>query len=158
MAGAGDHSCTLAINPLHRLLGSPKEINLWLGQWEAKGWDNQQYSLRKSGQVQRLLALPAGARGSSHCLSRPGSECPDTPCNQQAQALATDPSVDRGDLVHRKSGHCSAWVGWHSARDARLPLQYSNLVNAVTADPMCPKQYPWQWPKVSGAIHWSSQL
>ena len=42
-------------------------------------------------------------------------------------------SVDTADWVYRKSGCCSAWVGWHIAKDARLPLKYSDLVNAVAA-------------------------
>lgn len=71
------------------------------------------------------------------------------PGNQEADvlALATDPSVDTAD-----------WVEWHIAKDAVLPLKYSELINAVTACPMCSKQCPRQLPKESGAIHWSPQL
>lgn len=43
------------------------------------------------------------------------------------------------------------------AKDVRLPLKYRNLVNAITADPMCSKQHPRRLPKMSGP-HKSSRL
>lgn len=49
----------------------------------------------------------------------------------QVQALATDPSVDTVDWVHRKNGHPNALIRWLIAKDAELPLRYSDLVNAV---------------------------
>lgn len=39
----------------------------------------------------------------------------------QVQSLATDPSLNTTDWVHRKSIHCSAWVVWHTAKDSKCP-------------------------------------
>lgn len=39
----------------------------------------------------------------------------------QVQSLATDPSLNTTDWVHRKSIHCSAWVGWYAAKDFECP-------------------------------------
>ena len=60
--------------------------------------------------------------------------------------------------MYKKGSHHSAWVGQHVAKDAKLPLKYSDLVNAVTACPVCSTQCPRQLSKGSGAIHWSSQV
>lgn len=49
-------------------------------------------------------------------------------------------------------------MGWHTAKDAVLPLKYIGLINAVMACPMCSKQGPRPQPKESRAVHWSSQL
>ena len=46
----------------------------------------------------------------------------------------------------------------HIAKDAVLPLKYSNLINAWTPCPVCSKQGPRQLLKETGATHWSSQL
>lgn len=46
-------------------------------------------------------------------------------------ALATDPLVDTADWVSWKSGPGSAQIGWCIAKEAGLPLTYSDLVNAV---------------------------
>ena len=48
-------------------------------------------------------------------------------------------------------------MGWRIAKNTQLPLKYSDVVNAVTAWPMCSKQCPKQQPKESGGIHRSSQ-
>ena len=56
-----------------------------------------------------------------------------TPDNQEAEALVIHPAIDRVDWVHRKSGHYSAPVRWHIARDAGLPLKYTDLINVVTS-------------------------
>lgn len=74
------------------------------------------------------------------------------------QALATDPSVDTADWMHRKNGHCSTWMEWYITKDSRLPWEYNKLVNAVIACHLCSKQHPRQLLKESGVIHWSSQL
>ena len=66
--------------------------------------------------------------------------------NQEADALAgvpalaTGPSVDTVDWVHRKSGHHSAQGAWHIAQDARLLTKYSDLANAITACRVCSKR------------------
>lgn len=69
---------------------------------------------------------------------------PLTPCvNQEAdalaqvQTLAIDTLVDIADWLHRKSGHHSTQVEWHVAKDAGLPLKYSDLVNSITACHVC---------------------
>lgn len=78
--------------------------------------------------------------------------------SQEGDALAVDSLVREADLVHRKSGLCCIQVGWHTVKDARFPLKYSNVVNGVIACHVCSKQRPRQQPKESGAIHQSSQL
>ena len=70
--------------------------------------------LQELGAVLTVLHVPA-----RKALTPPG--------NQEAGAVAevstldTDPSVDIGDWVHRKSGHCCPQVGRHTAKDAGLP-------------------------------------
>lgn len=59
--------------------------------------------------------------------------------------------------MSRKSGHCSAQVGWLIARDAILLLKYSDLVNVITICHMCAKQHSRQLLRESGVIHQSSQ-
>lgn len=65
-----------------------------------------------------------------------GHKALDTHNNQEVGALAweqtltTVPSGDTTDWVP-KSGHPCAWVGWCIAKDAELPLKYSDLVNAI---------------------------
>ena len=77
-------------------------------------------------------------------------------CPNSIQALETDPSVDIAHWV--KSGlHC-AQGGWHVAKVARLPLKYSDLVNAVVVNTVCSKQCPMQLPKKSRVIHQNSKL
>ena len=90
-----------------------------------------------------------------NALKPPGNQETDAPT--QLQAPATDPSEGTADWVCRKSGHLCPQTGWRIAKDARLPLKYSDLVNAVTVRPVCSKQCPRQLPKESEAIHWSSQ-
>ena len=51
--------------------------------------------------------------------------------------LATDLPVGTADCVQRKTSHHSAQVGWHIAKDAGLPLTYSDLVNVVILHPVC---------------------
>lgn len=46
----------------------------------------------------------------------------------QVPALATNSSAGTSDGMRRKSG---TWVGWLTTKDARLPLKYSILDNAV---------------------------
>lgn len=46
--------------------------------------------------------------------------------------------------MHRKSGHRGTQVGWHIAKDAGLPLKYSDLVTVAMAWPVCSKQHPRQ--------------
>ena len=51
------------------------------------------------------------------------------------------------------SPHTDPLVGatlWHIARNAKFPLKYSDLVNAVTTCPVCSKQSSRQLPKTSG--------
>lgn len=43
------------------------------------------------------------------------------------------------DWAHRRSCHCLAQVRWRIVRDAGIPLTYYDLVNAVTACPVCSK-------------------
>lgn len=78
------------------------------------------------------MGVPARAFGSP--VSRVPAHKTLTPSgNQKADVLAqvhtltTDPSVDI-DLVHRKSDHCCTQVGWHIAKDAGLPLKYSDTL------------------------------
>ena len=86
----------------------------------------------------------------------------DTPGNQEADALAqvrapaSEPSGDTADGLQRKSGHRSARVQWCIVKDARLPLNYCDSLNSVTACPVCSKQ-PKAPAKGVRAIHGSSQ-
>ena len=89
-------------------------------------------------------------------LTLPGNQEPDALA--WVWALATGPSADTTDWVHRKNSCHSACVEWHIAKDARSPLKYSDLVNAAIACPLYSKQCPRQLPRESGAIHWHSQL
>lgn len=103
-----------------------------------------------SQDIWRHLGSPARAWVHAYCLPDPSSQGTDTPCNQEADALAqvcdlaTDPSVDTTDWVHRKSHYHSIQVERYIAKDAGLPLKCSDLVNAVTACPVCSKQCPRQ--------------
>ena len=53
-------------------------------------------------------------------------------------------------------GHHNVHIKWHFIKDAGSVLKYSDLVNAITACPVYSKPCPWQMPKESGAIPWSS--
>lgn len=68
------------------------------------------------------------------------------------------PSVDTTDWMHGRKGHRHAWVRWHIAKDVLLPLKYSNLVNTVTACPMCSKDCPRHLPKEYRATCQQSQM
>lgn len=71
--------------------------------------------------------------------------------------LVTDISVVTGDWTQRKRCHHSAYVRWHIAEDARLPLKHNELVNILTEWLVCSKQHSTQVSKESRAMHWSSQ-
>lgn len=70
----------------------------------------RELALMGSRYLEGYLGLPTRARGSPRCFPCPSSEGPDTPCNQEAdalatvQALATDLSVDTANRVHRMCG------------------------------------------------------
>lgn len=52
----------------------------------------------------------------------------------------TDPLIDIADWVHRKNGYHR----WNDIlpRMLDLPLKYSDLVNVVTASPICSEKCP----------------
>lgn len=76
----------------------------------------------------------------------------------QIWTLAIELSVDITDWIHGEDGHHSTQMGWHIAKDAELTWKYSDLVNAITACPVCFKQYSRHLPKASEATHWCFQL
>ena len=59
------------------------------------------------------------------------------PGKQEAYVLAqiwifkTDPSVDTADWICRKKGYHSTQMGWHIAKDVKLPFIYSELINTI---------------------------
>lgn len=77
-----------------------------------------------------------------------------------AQVSGTEPQHltfrQTANWVYRKHAHRGTRVDGHTAKEARPPLKYSDLVNSVTC-PVCSKSRPRQLPKVFGAVLLSSQ-
>lgn len=105
-------------------------------------------SIAHPGAVLTVLHVPA-----HEALTSPGS--------QEGEALAVvpapdiDPSVDTADGVLRRRDHMAPG-GMVYCQGCRIALKYSDLLQAVTACPVCSEQLPVQLPKKSGAIHRSS--
>ena len=120
--------------------------------WLCKVWLGTVTETNKEENSIRIL-VPALERGRNsiypHRAIAPSNQEADILA--QAWTLANDLSVDIADWVHRKRGHHSTQVEWRIDKNAGLPLIYSDLVNVVTACPMCSKQYLRQLPKGSGA-------
>lgn len=127
----------------------------WPGQWEDKGWLIMNKPLW--GQERRLSCLqePEVVLTIFHVLAHKALTLPD---NQETDAqapvwtFATHLSVEIPDWEHGKSSHHSTQVAWHTAKNARMPLKYSDLTNLVTSCPVCFKQLPRTLPKTPGAL------
>lgn len=104
--------------------------------------------LQEPGAVLSILHVPA-----HEALTFPG--------NQEGEALAVvpapgiDPSVDTADGVLRRRDHMAPG-GMVYCQGCQIALKYSDLLQAVTACPVCSEQLPVQLPKKYGAIHRSS--
>lgn len=143
--------CSKGIYPVGWTMGS-QEVDDFMNKplWGQDMWKTICILLQEAEAVLTVFLIPAHMT-----LTSP---------NDRKLLFCSGLSLSRWHFSrHRRLGAQREWPpqcpgGWHIAKDDRSLLKYSDLINEVTAGPMCSQWCPRQVPKKSGAIHQSSQL